>query len=61
MEFIKFKFIWVFSNGSCFFSKNNFLKNKSLKVLEKDLKNFESAKIELKNFSHHKTKYITYK
>jgi len=61
MKYIKFKSICIFLNGSCFFNKNNFIKNKLFEVLENNLKNFELAKVELKNFSSQKTKYVTYK
>ena len=63
MKFSQFKSIWVFSNGGCFFSKNNNIynnniKNKLITILEKDSKNLKSFnKIGLKNFSFYKTKY----
>lgn len=61
MQFKKFKLIWALSNGSCFFTTNNFITNKPTKVLQIDSKNFELMKIEIKKVSHHKIKYISYK
>ena len=60
MKCTRLKSIFVFSNGSCFFSKNNKIKNKNIIILEKDSKNFKLVQIELKNFLLYKTKHIPY-
>ena len=68
MHFITFKSIHVFSNGSLFFSRNNYIRYKVKTLFKKDLKNFELNKKKKMNFeeklkysSNHKNKYITYK
>lgn len=68
MQFMTSKSIQVFSNGSLFFSRTNYIKYKGMILLEKDLKNFELNKKnklnyteKLKHSSNHKNKYITYK
>lgn len=65
MQFKNFKSIQVFSNGSLFFYKNNFIKFKTISVLEKDLKNFQYNRkkkllreTKLKYSSTYKIKYI---
>lgn len=68
MQFIKFKSIQVFSNGSLFFCESNPIKPKIITLLEKDLKNFELNKkkklnhqIKSKYSFNHKNKYLIYK
>ena len=65
MQFIKFKSTQIFSNGSLFFCESNSIKPTIIKLLEKDLKNFELNKkkktnspIKLNYFSNHKNKYL---
>lgn len=65
MQFRIFKSIQIFSNGSLFFCKNNFIKFKTILILEKDLKNFQfnkkkkiNSKTKLKYSSTYKIKYI---
>ena len=65
MQFIKFKSTQIFSNGSLFFCESNSVKPTIIKLLEKDLKNFElnkkkktNTQIKLNYFSNHKNRYL---
>lgn len=66
MLYLRFKSIQVLSNGSLVFNKNNYIKDNTIQILEKDLKNFESnKKLNFKSkssfFLNRKIKYIIYK